>query len=295
MTRPARGPDMERAGIDIVTDGEIRRESYSNQLRDRAGRRRPRRARRGPRAQRAPGPWSPRRRRRSAGRGRWRRATSRSCAPITDRKIKITVPGPFTMSQQAQNDYYGDERRLALAYAEAVNEELHDLVAAGRRHRSARRAVPAGAARSRRGNTPSRRSIGRLRGSRATTVLHICFGYARGRAREAQRLRVPRRARRMPRRRSCRSRRHSRASTWPSCGRCRARGSWSESSTSAIADVETAEVIADADPQRARARAARATGPGAGLRDEVPAARAGVRQARAMVAGARLVRRELDI
>ena len=50
---------------------------------------------------------------------------------ITDRRIKITVPGPFTMTQQAQNDYYADERSLALAYAEAVNEELRDLKAAG--------------------------------------------------------------------------------------------------------------------------------------------------------------------
>ena len=50
---------------------------------------------------------------------------------ITDRRIKITVPGPFTMTQQAQNDHYADERSLALAYAEAVNEELRDLKAAG--------------------------------------------------------------------------------------------------------------------------------------------------------------------
>ena len=50
---------------------------------------------------------------------------------LTDRRIKITVPGPFTMTQQAQNDHYGDERALALAYADAVNEELRDLKAAG--------------------------------------------------------------------------------------------------------------------------------------------------------------------
>jgi 5-methyltetrahydropteroyltriglutamate--homocysteine methyltransferase len=50
---------------------------------------------------------------------------------VTDRKIKSTVPGPFTMSQQAQDEHYGDPRSVALAYAEAVNEELHDLVAAG--------------------------------------------------------------------------------------------------------------------------------------------------------------------
>src|SRR5207247_1306653 len=50
---------------------------------------------------------------------------------VTDRRIKITVPGPFTMTQQAQNDHYADDRSLALAYAEAVNGELRDLKAAG--------------------------------------------------------------------------------------------------------------------------------------------------------------------
>src|SRR3989441_1464825 len=49
----------------------------------------------------------------------------------TNRRIKITLPGPFTMTQQAQNDHYPDERSLALAYAEAVNEEARDLQAAG--------------------------------------------------------------------------------------------------------------------------------------------------------------------
>src|SRR2546426_9978135 len=49
----------------------------------------------------------------------------------TARRIKATIPGPFTMSQQAQNDYYRDEESMALAYAEAVNEEIHALFAAG--------------------------------------------------------------------------------------------------------------------------------------------------------------------
>ena len=49
----------------------------------------------------------------------------------TQRCIKVTIPGPFTMSQQAQNDYYRDEESMALAYAEAVNEEIHELFAAG--------------------------------------------------------------------------------------------------------------------------------------------------------------------
>ena len=68
---------------------------------------------------------------RSAARAPSRCATSSSCGAHTDRPIKITVPGPFTMSQQAQNDYYPDGRKLALDYAAAVNEELRDVAAAG--------------------------------------------------------------------------------------------------------------------------------------------------------------------
>src|SRR5262249_57946961 len=49
----------------------------------------------------------------------------------TSRTVKITVPGPFTMSQQAQDDYYGNPESLALGYAEAVGEEVRDLFAAG--------------------------------------------------------------------------------------------------------------------------------------------------------------------
>jgi 5-methyltetrahydropteroyltriglutamate--homocysteine methyltransferase len=96
---------------------------------------------------------------------------------ITDRRIKITVPGPFTMTQQAQDDHYGDERSLALAYADAVNEELRDLKAAGadvvqidepylqaRPEPAGRYAVEA---------------IDRaLAGIEGDTVLHTCFGYA---------------------------------------------------------------------------------------------------------------------
>ena len=96
---------------------------------------------------------------------------------LTDRRIKITVPGPFTMAQQAQDDHYGDERNLALAYAEAVNEELRDLKSAGadvvQIDEPYLQARP----------EPARRyaveAIGRaLAGIEGETVLHTCFGYA---------------------------------------------------------------------------------------------------------------------
>jgi 5-methyltetrahydropteroyltriglutamate--homocysteine methyltransferase len=122
--------DMEEAGIDVVTDGEIRRESYSNYFAnalegldldvpgtalDRTGHTNP-----VPRVV-----------------GEIRRARpvqvrdTEFLRALTERPIRVTVPGPFTMSQQAQNDHYPDLRSLALAYAEAVNEELRDLVAVG--------------------------------------------------------------------------------------------------------------------------------------------------------------------
>jgi 5-methyltetrahydropteroyltriglutamate--homocysteine methyltransferase len=122
--------DMEEAGIDVVTDGEIRRESYSNYFAnalegldldepgtalDRTGH---------------PNPVP-----RVVGEIRRARPVQvRDTAflrALTSRPIRVTVPGPFTMSQQAQNDHYPDLRSLALAYADAVNEELRDLVAAG--------------------------------------------------------------------------------------------------------------------------------------------------------------------
>ena len=122
--------DMERAGVDVITDGEMRRESYSNRFAtaldgvdldnpgvalDRTGHENP--------VPRVVGPIR-----------RTRPVEVRDVEflrSVTDRRIKITVPGPFTMTQQAQNDYYPDGRSLALAYAEAVNEELRDLKAAG--------------------------------------------------------------------------------------------------------------------------------------------------------------------
>jgi methionine synthase II (cobalamin-independent) len=118
-------PRQEEAGLDIVSDGEIRRESYSNRFAtaldgvdldnpgtalDRSGH---------------PNP-VPRIVARSGAARRSRSATSSSCA-AHDARTKITVPGPFTMLQQAQNDFYADEEEAAMDYAAAVNEEIKDL------------------------------------------------------------------------------------------------------------------------------------------------------------------------
>jgi len=121
---------QEEAGLDIVTDGEIRRESYSNHFAtalsgvdidnpgealDRSGH---------------PNPVP-----RVVGDVVRSHPIERSDLEFlrahTDRTVKITVPGPFTMSQQAQDDHYHDPRAVALAYAEAVNQEVKDLFAAG--------------------------------------------------------------------------------------------------------------------------------------------------------------------
>src|SRR5207247_2000411 len=122
--------DQERAGIDIVTDGEQRRESYSNRFAtalegvdldrpgiaiDRSGHPNP--------APRVVGPI----RRRHPVEVR----DLQFLKAHTDRAVKMTLPGPFTMTQQAQNEHYADEAELAMAYAAVVNEEVKDLFAAG--------------------------------------------------------------------------------------------------------------------------------------------------------------------
>ncbi|MBV8988347.1 MAG: hypothetical protein JO372_07275 [Solirubrobacterales bacterium] len=121
---------MERAGVDIITDGEIRRESYSNHFAT---------ALDGLDIE-TPGTTIGRSGQHvSVPRVIGRICRTRSVAVgdieflrrLTDRKIKATVPGPFTMSQQAQDEHYGDGRALALDFAEAVNGELRDLAAAG--------------------------------------------------------------------------------------------------------------------------------------------------------------------
>jgi len=168
--------DMERAGIDIITDGEMRRESYSNRFAtalegvdierpgstiNRSGVPIP--------VPRVAGPI----RRRGAVEVR----DVQFLRKHTNRKIKITLPGPFTMAQQAQDDYYKDEEAMALAFAAAVNDELRDLKAAGadvlqldepwlqaRPERAARYGVKA---------------INRaLEGIPGPTIVHLCFGYA---------------------------------------------------------------------------------------------------------------------
>src|SRR5260221_4084866 len=122
--------DQERAGIDIVSDGEQRRESYSNHFAtaldgvdiDNPGTAMSRMGR-------------PIQVPRIAGPIRRRQAVEVRDVQLlranTDRRIKATVPGPFTMSRQAQDDYYGDEEAMAMDFADAVNGEIKDLFAAG--------------------------------------------------------------------------------------------------------------------------------------------------------------------
>ena len=96
---------------------------------------------------------------------------------LTDRRIKITVPGPFTMTQQAQNDFYDHDRELALAYADAVNEELRDLKAAGAD--IVQIDEPYLQARPGPAREYALEAIDRaLDGIEGDTVLHTCFGYA---------------------------------------------------------------------------------------------------------------------
>ena len=187
--------DMERAGVDIVTDGEMRRESYSNRFAtaldgidlDRPGVALDRTGHENP-VPRVVGPIR-----------RARPVEVRDVEflrSITQQRIKITVPGPFTMTQQAQNDHYADERSLALAYAEAVNEELRDLKAAGAD--VVQIDEPYLQARPEAAREYAVEAIDRaLDGIDGDTVLHTCFGYARDRPRPAERLPVPRGAERL--------------------------------------------------------------------------------------------------
>ncbi len=167
---------QETAGIDIISDGEIRRESYSNRFAtaldgidldhpgsalDRSGHPNP--------VPRIVGPI----RRRHAVEVDDLRFLRRH----TTRRVKITVPGPFTMTQQAQNDYYASEEEAALAYAAAVNEEIRDLFAAGadivQIDEPYLQARPEPAGRS--GLATLERALDGITG---TTAVHICFGYA---------------------------------------------------------------------------------------------------------------------
>ena len=168
--------DQERAGLDIVSDGEIRRESYSNhfatalhgvdldnpgQALDRSGE--------PVFVPRIVGPIS---RKRPIG-----IEDLKFLRANTDRMIKFTVPGPFTMSQQAQNDYYSSDREAAMAYAAAVNDEINDLFAAGAD--IVQLDEPYMQARPEKAREYGVEALNRaLDGVSGTTCVHICFGYA---------------------------------------------------------------------------------------------------------------------
>src|SRR5438477_5642390 len=167
---------QEQAGIDIVTDGEIRRESYSNRFAtalegvdidnpgtalDRSGH---------------PNPVP-----RIVGKIRRKHAVEvddlRFLKRQTNRQTKITVPGPFTMSQQAQNDFYKSEEEAAMDYAAAVNEEMRDLFAAGAD--VVQIDEPYMQARPEKARQYGLKALNRaLDGVAGTTAVHICFGYA---------------------------------------------------------------------------------------------------------------------
>ncbi len=168
--------DMERAGIDIVTDGEVRRESYSNRVAtalggvdtknpgtavDRTGHPNP-----------VPRISGPIRRKRpiEVDDVKFLRAA-------TDRKVKITLPGPFTMTQQAQNDFYDSDEAAAMDYAAAVNEEIHALFTAGAD--VVQLDEPYMQARPDIAKQYAIKAIDRaLEGVEGETAVHICFGYA---------------------------------------------------------------------------------------------------------------------
>ena len=168
--------EQEAAGLDIITDGEMRRESYSNRFAtaldgidmenhgtalDRSGEPVP--------VPRVVGEIS----RRHPVQVRDLEFVRRH----TDQPVKITVPGPFTMAQQAQDDHYEDEEALALAYAGAVNEEIKDLFAAGAD--VVQLDEPYMQARPEKARAFGLKALERaLDGVEGTTALHICFGYA---------------------------------------------------------------------------------------------------------------------
>ncbi|HEX2198707.1 MAG TPA: uroporphyrinogen decarboxylase family protein [Burkholderiales bacterium] len=167
---------QERAGLDIVTDGETRRESYSNRFAtalegvdidnpgtalDRSGH---------------PNPVP-----RIVGRIRRKHPVEiedlKFLKRHTQKQVKITVPGPFTMAQQAQNDFYASEEEAALDYAAAVNQEIKDLFAAGAD--IVQIDEPYMQARPEKAREFGLKALNRaLEGVTGETAVHICFGYA---------------------------------------------------------------------------------------------------------------------
>ena len=168
--------DMERAGVDIISDGEIRRESYSNRFAT---------ALAGIDLEQ-PGE--------IPGSGGQTTLVPRVVGPVrrlgpvqvgdvaflrknTESRIKVTVPGPFTMAQQAQNEYYPDRESLAMDYATCVNQEVKELFQAGadvvQLDEPWLRNNPSGA------REYAVRAIDKaLEGVDGVTALHLCFGYA---------------------------------------------------------------------------------------------------------------------
>lgn len=169
--------DMERAGIDIITDGEMRRESYSNRFAT---------ALEGIDNDHPASVMAPAARRetllpRVVSKIKRTRAIERRDMEFlrrnTDRKAKITLPGPFTMTQQAKNEFYKDDEEMAMDFAAAVNEEARDLIAAGadviQIDEPWLRNDPKAAERF------AVKAINRaLEGLSVPTVVHLCFGYA---------------------------------------------------------------------------------------------------------------------
>jgi 5-methyltetrahydropteroyltriglutamate--homocysteine methyltransferase len=167
---------QEQAGLDIVTDGEIGRESYSNRFAnaldgvdlDHPGTGANRSGQPNP----VPRVTGPIRRRQPV-----EVADLAFLRANTDRTVKITLPGPFTMSQQAQDDYYGDPKALALGYAEAVNAEIKELFAAGAD--IVQLDEPWLQGRPEAAHAYGVEVINRaLAGVTGTTAVHLCFGYA---------------------------------------------------------------------------------------------------------------------
>lgn len=168
--------DQHEAGIDIVTDGEVRRESYSAPMGN------------------APDGVDRERVAELVGRAGKPNQVPLITGPLkrtqpvhvedvkflranTDRTIKITIPGPFTLSQLCVSEYYKSPREVALAYAEVINQEMHDLFAAGAD--IVQFDEPYLQARYDEAKQYGVEAINRaIEGVKGTTALHVCFGYA---------------------------------------------------------------------------------------------------------------------
>ena len=269
--------DMERAGIDIITDGEMRRESYSNRfataldgidndnpatITNRAGR----------------SVSVPRVVGRIARKGPVEVEDMKFLRRHTKHKAKITLPGPFTMAQQAHNEFYKDNDEMVMDFAAAVNEEVRDLEAAGadviqlddpwlRNDPDAakRIAVPA---------------LNRaLQGLKVPTVVHLCFGYAAvvpGQKPSGYAF--------LPQLADSTADQISIEAAQPKLDLGMLKDLSGKTIMLGVIDlgdrtVETADTGGRTHPRRAGARARRAARSRAGLRHEVPVARSCIRQA----------------